>query len=165
VGKRRAALTDDALVAALLARVAAAGQVPATAAGPRQVRAAERALGFPLPPTLRLVLTRVGNGGFGPGGGLMGVAGGATNEDGETIEADYRSRRRHAPGWPAWPAGLLAVCEWGCNVYSCVDAAAPDEPVADFDPSQLPDGGSVADCLFPRSPSLREWLGTWARAE
>ena len=46
-----------------------------------QLQETEEWLGFPLPPLLRLLYTRVANGGFGPGYGITGVIGGCPLED------------------------------------------------------------------------------------
>jgi hypothetical protein len=43
---------------------------------------AERALGFPFPALLAALYAKIGNGGYGPGYGLLGVAGGATDDQG-----------------------------------------------------------------------------------
>jgi hypothetical protein len=55
------------------------GQEPILAFPPateQQIRETEQQLGFPLPPLLRLLYTQIANGGFGPGYGIIGVAGG-----------------------------------------------------------------------------------------
>jgi hypothetical protein len=47
-----------------------------------QLHETEEALGFPLPPLLRLLYTRIANGGFGPGYGIIGAIDGFPLEDG-----------------------------------------------------------------------------------
>lgn len=162
--RRMRRLTDDALTTALHARAMAEGQRPLPTATARQIRAAERAIGFPLPATLALVLTQVGNGGFGPEYGLMGVEGGAVSGEGDTLVTDYLDRRKHVPdttGWE-WPMGLLPICEYGCNVYYCV-APGPREALIRFDPNEYEEGKSYAACLFPERTTLRAWLTRWAQ--
>lgn len=55
------------------------GQEPTLAFLPatkQQIRRTEQQLGFPLPPLLSLLYTQIANGGFGPGYGIIGAAGG-----------------------------------------------------------------------------------------
>lgn len=64
-------------------------------ASAEQVQATEAALGFPLPPLLRLLYERLANGGFGPGAGISGALGGyGSRTDGPamTIVDDYHFR-------------------------------------------------------------------------
>src|SRR5579885_3913143 len=62
-------------------------------AGAQAVDAAERELGFRLPELLRTIYTQVGNGGFGPAYGFLGVKVGATDERRNTLAGVYRSQR------------------------------------------------------------------------
>src|SRR6478736_10285958 len=66
-------------------------------ADPVAIDACEKALGFPLPPLLREIYLGIANGGFGPGYGVMGVAGGFTDDQGETITSLYQSFRQPDP--------------------------------------------------------------------
>jgi hypothetical protein len=153
----------EPLLGAIRARVLELGEEPAPPATPRQIAAAEAALGFSLPAILRLLLSEVGNGGFGPGG-LMGIEGGATDDQGDTLQDWYLFSRQHAPkdptGRSTWPLGLIPLCAWGCGVYSCVDCTRPEHPIVRFDPS----GGldHVSRCLSPEGVTLRGWLEAWA---
>jgi hypothetical protein len=85
---------------------------------------AEARLGFPLPELLRELYLHIGNGRFGPGYGLLSLD---DVGDGErSLVVSYLEMRRDdadAPWWK-WPAGLLAFCDWGCNVYSCCVGSA-----------------------------------------
>ncbi|MEP2783360.1 MAG: hypothetical protein ABJO67_18950 [Pseudoruegeria sp.] len=68
-------------------------------------------LGFE-PTTLYVVLMQtVGNGGFGPGYGLMGLAGGATDDMGNTAVGLYKDFAQNDPDDPAWkwPFGLRYI--------------------------------------------------------
>ena len=62
----------------------------------RQIRETERKLGFPLPPLLRLLYERVGNGGFGPCYGIVGGVGGFPfqNQRGRHVAAVSLEYRR-----------------------------------------------------------------------
>jgi hypothetical protein len=56
------------------------------------LQATEEALGFPLPPVLRMLSTEVANGGFGPGVGIscaLGGYGSRLNEPARTNVDDY----------------------------------------------------------------------------
>lgn len=119
---RRAPLTD---VCGLPLRPAP----PATAAA---VAAAEARIGFPLPPLLRRLYLEVANGGFGPGFGILGVSDdGHTDDEGRSIADLHAHLSAPNPGDPAWawPAGHLAICDWGCATWSVLDCTRAEAPV------------------------------------
>jgi hypothetical protein len=133
---------------------------PLTPASPAAVREAEDLLGHRLPLLLRRLYLEVGNGGFGPGYGILGVRGG---------HGDYRHtavdlyRQAHSGTWSAWssmPAGLLPVCHWGCGIYSLVDCADREARMWAVDPNPAPDD-DIGKALFPQSIGFREWLVRW----
>ena len=106
---------------------------PAT---PEQIAATEAELGFPLPPLYRQLLTEIGNGGFGPGYGLLGAQGGHTDFDGRSLTEVYRqthdvAARRDSP---LLPDKMLPICNWGCGIYSCLDCRETDAPVYFYNP-------------------------------
>lgn len=76
------------------------------------VREAEALAGMQLPTLLRRLYLEVGNGGFGPGYGLLGLRGGhtmgrinaLTGLDRPAVDPDVSPRR------------LMIVCEWGCGI-------------------------------------------------
>jgi cell wall assembly regulator SMI1 len=122
------------------------------------VDAAEQDLGFPLPELLRTIYTQVGNGGFGPAYGFLGVKGGATDESGKTLVGVYRSLKglsRENAYWN-WPDGLLPLCRLGCGMYSCLDCVRPRAPVLTFDPNVIWVDDDEAD--------KREVIQLWANA-
>lgn len=67
---------------------------------------AERRLGFALPPLPRRIYGEVGNGGFGPSYGLIGVPGGATDDLGRSIVDLYKDYRKACR--KTWPEGFFA---------------------------------------------------------
>ena len=67
---------------------AAVSPLPA-AADEAQLAEAERRLGFALPPLLRRLYAEVANGGFGPGTGILGIAGGWATGRRQTVEDLY----------------------------------------------------------------------------
>jgi hypothetical protein len=126
---------------------------------------AEERLGFALPRVLHQVYGLVGNGGFGPGYGLIGIVGGVRDDLGRDVVADYLLRREgdpHDPAW-SWPEKLLAVCHWGCGIYSCVDCARDDAPVIRFDPNVVDRDWSIA--FAQERPTFVAWVQAWLAGE
>ncbi|OKK21038.1 hypothetical protein AMK16_11710 [Streptomyces sp. CB00455] len=113
--------------------------------GARQITRAEAVIGFPLPPLLAQLYTRVADGGFGPERGLLPL-GRATR--------DYTQRR--ASGW-RWPEGVLPIADFGCSVYACVDCRSESAQVLLFDPNP----GEPELAWSIDSPSLAGWLHAW----
>jgi hypothetical protein len=131
---------------------------PPPPATPEQVRDAERRLGFPLPVPVRQVFSLVANGGFGPGYGLLGLGGGATDDLGATAVASYMQRRswNGQQGW-YWPERLLPICHWGCAIYSCVNCERGGElRVIRYDPNR----GSWMQ-LRDEGRNFVQWLRAW----
>jgi hypothetical protein len=134
---------------------------------------AEARLGFGLPPLLRELYLRVGNGGFGPGYGFYPLDNGA---DPKALRSDsllttYLALRSMTPQeferyWKhgtetaemelsAWPERLLEVCEWGCNIYSYLDCSQPGYPVLRLDHN------TGVRRLTLEALSFRHWLEVW----
>jgi hypothetical protein len=163
---------DEALVDAIRARAADPQRATDSAdvvaprvypaATRKAVREAERALGFALPEFLKELYFEVGNGGFGPGYGLLGVRGGA-REDGRTVVDLYRQMRQPDPADPhwRWPEHLLPIATLGCGMYVCVRCSKPDESVVWFEPNPHVEGGSWEDAFIPLAPSVAAWLEAW----
>jgi hypothetical protein len=115
-----------------------------------QIAAEEQALDFALPSLYRQILTEVGNGGFGPGYGLIGVQDGYTGMTVGSLAETYLSFRREGPDGSGhtWPERVLVVCTWGCGIYSCLDCADAAAPVLVYDPGlHVLDGGIVEATL------------------
>ena len=123
----------------------------------------ERRLGFTLPPLMKRVYAEIGNGGFGPGYGLIGLTNGVpddTGETGPTIYESFRSADPNEPNWK-WPNGLLPICHWGCAILSCVDCADPNFRMRIFD-ANVHDGDDWVDSFFEESPGFEMWIRAWA---
>jgi hypothetical protein len=123
------------------------------------VEAAERKMGFRLPPLLRDLYTKVGNGGYGPGYGIFGLEGGYIDHDiinnfqgGALVEwyfafrgtddkipelkHDFNSERSlfiepGADNW-GWFDKLVPICNHGCWQLSCIDCSKSTFPVLFF---------------------------------
>jgi hypothetical protein len=123
----------------------------------------ERRLGFPLPPLLKRIYSEIGNGGFGPGYGLIGLTNGVPDDTGKTGPDIYKEFRSADSGEAnlKWPLGLLPICNWGCAIVSCVDSGDPSFRMRIFDPNAH-DGDDWADSLFEESPSFEVWIQAWA---
>jgi hypothetical protein len=131
-------------------------------ATPAEVRAAERKLGFKLPPLLKRVYLEVGNGGrrLGPGYGLLGLPGGYDNHGGWDI---VKSSQEMAADLSWWDR-MICACDWGCCQLSCVDCGDPDFTVYRWDGNEFDertDHDEPSDELWQvEADSLAEWLLT-----
>ncbi len=85
-----------------------------------QIDSAEEGLGFPLYPFHRVLLQEVGNGGYGPGFGLIGVEGGVLTADDQTM---VELAERILSGSPE-EEYLVPLCDWGDGAWSCVHAVS-----------------------------------------
>ncbi|MEW1638519.1 hypothetical protein AB0469_31240 [Streptomyces sp. NPDC093801] len=170
---RRTAADDDALLERLHALAWGGGSVvpypTVLPAGPfpplsgAQVAHAERKIGYRLPGLLRRIYTEIGDGGFGPEGGLASLVPGRRPPG---YRADWhcaltvRDRRpRTAP-----PRSWFPLTDGGCSMEWYVSLTAVDHPVLLYDADGWePDAGQTPhDGLRYAAPSLRHWLWTWA---
>jgi hypothetical protein len=123
---------------------------------PEAVQEAEAVLGSDLPRLLCRLYLEVGNGGFGPGYGVLGLSGGH-HAGGQTALDLYR-QATPAPPWSLLPAGLLPLCAWGCGIYSFTDCSHPDGRIWAWDPNGGPAG---REGLFDQEVKLGDWLDQW----
>jgi hypothetical protein len=113
------------------------------------VREAERQMGFRLPPLLERIYVEIGNGGFGPGFGLYGVAGGyAEDLQGLTLPELYLSEIEYH-----WPEKLVSICDWGCTMGSAIDCSSPEGEIVFL-------GDSSPVCM-PEGITFTAWLEDW----
>jgi hypothetical protein len=101
--------------------------IPFPPASQKDVEEAEACLGFPIPKLLKSIFLEVGNGGFGPGrgGSIIGLKGGYASDFGTIVETYKQLNEYQESEGKAWKVGLLPFCEWGCNLFSCVDCNDP----------------------------------------
>lgn len=124
---------------------------------------AEKLIGSPFPPLLKELYLQVANGGFGPSHKILGVNGGYTSEEGDTIVDLYIYLSDTDPYdelWQ-WPAGLVPFCNWGSGVYSCYDGSKPDHPVCWFDPDKREIGEPMEQQFIHHQLSITEWFECW----
>ncbi|MFB7114274.1 SMI1/KNR4 family protein [Streptomyces sp. NPDC056291] len=129
-----------------------------------EVDLAERSLGYPLPELLRRIYTEIGDGGFGPEGGLASLA---QHRIPHWHVPDWPCATTiHAKRWPGWepPASWFFLTGGGCTMEWYVSLIAVDHPVLLWDADGwVPDWGhDPHDGLRYAAPSLRQWLWTWA---
>lgn len=120
---------------------------------------AEAALGFPLPPLLTALYTRIANDGFGPEYGLLPLTGGPAPDGEQSVIAQYLAHRRPASEdgrWP-WPEGVLPICSLGCGMYSCVDCRTDRTTVLLYEPN----ADDPHHAWYIDQPDLASWLRTW----
>src|SRR5262249_54873414 len=115
------------------------------------------------PPLLKRVYTEIGNGGFGPGYGLIGLTNGVPGDTGETGPAIYEQfRNPHAgdPRW-SWPEALLPICHWGCAILCCVDCGDGNFRMRIFDPNAH-ETDEWTDSFFEEAADFGAWIKDWA---
>jgi hypothetical protein len=130
-------------------------------ANPVEIANDEAQLGFALPPLMKQIYIEIGNGGFGPGYGLIGLTNGVPDDTGKTGPDIYKQfRETNRKNWK-WPYGLLPICHWGCAILSCVDCADSNFQMRVFDPN-VHEGDDWADSFFEQSVGFERWIRDWA---
>ena len=142
---------------------------------PEHIDEAEEKLGFALPLLLRLIYTQVGNGGFGPGEGLIPLIYERSSSDDESVVSEYLNRRSQCAG-PSefrWPDRMLPIADHGCGQLSCVllaESGDSDPPVITFEPNVSTEESTrrflngrpfIAPGFLPEMKSLAAWLREW----
>jgi hypothetical protein len=127
---------------------------------PAEIANDETRLGYTLPSLMKRIYIEIGNGGFGPGYGLIGLTNGIPDDTGKTGPAIYEQFRKGSPDEPnwKWPDGLLPICHWGCAILSCVDS---NFRMRIFDPNVY-GGNDWADAFFEESADFETWIKAWA---
>lgn len=132
-----------------------------------ELHEAQSRLGFTIPVFLAEVYLLVGNGGFGPGYGLIGLPGGylsGAGDDMSVIELyeEHQMTDPEDPSWK-WPPMLVPICDWGCAIYSCADCTSALGPVITFDPGSRRSGEPMSLCLAQSHPSVEAWFDEWTQ--
>lgn len=137
---------------------------PATS---RDVAIAEQAIDHPLPTFLARLYRDVGDGGFGPDYGLLGIAGGARDDQGNDAVAAYRSLRRPDPDdahWD-WPRSLLPIIHGGCGMYLCVDCSTPSGEMVWFEPNSHEEEAPWDTSFIPLTCDIRGLFAAWVEGQ
>ncbi|MFC8721390.1 SMI1/KNR4 family protein [Kitasatospora sp. NPDC057198] len=171
---RRTSADDDALVKRLhaLARGVEQGAGPSPGFLPErplppittsEVEQVEQETGYELPLLLRRLCTEVGDGGFGPEGGLASLTPRQVPGWPEPNWPLATFRHARLPGWETPPSWLF-LTGGGCTMEWHVSLIAVGNPVLLWDSDGWdPDcGENPHDGLRYAAPSLRQWLWTWA---
>lgn len=125
--------------------------------------AAEDSIGHPLPPTLRLVLGQVANGGFGPGFGLLGVGPTGHRIDLAGGEVDLNLQdfyRLLFDQDPTWNKDQLVILDYGCSIWETVSLSTGEVITFRGDTDTL-----EAQHFEATGMALEAWLLRWARAQ
>ena len=126
-----------------------------------EMELAEKKLGFRLPSLLRALYLQIGNGGFGPGYGLIGLdERGAGNYHINLVDGYIEGVNFMHPDYPPWPKQFLVICNWGDNITSVLDWAATQCPVYRFNGDRYA-AGPFESAMDFESPSLQTWLEDW----
>ncbi|MBV9070685.1 MAG: SMI1/KNR4 family protein [Acidobacteria bacterium] len=136
-------------------------QTIAPVATDQELSDAEQRLGRTLPPLLRRIYREVGNGGFGPGFGMIGVGSGHKNPLGFDLVQNYRSLSAEDSWWPDW---LVPLFDWGCASFTCLDLDGGElkRSIPDFDGGD--DEPDNVLFLFEEK-SLAAYLTRWLAGE
>jgi hypothetical protein len=126
-----------------------------------ELKLAEKRLGFELPSLLRILYLQIGNGGFGPGYGLIGLnERGAKNYHANLVDAYLEGVNFSHPDYPSFPRQFITICDWGDSITSMLDWTLSQSPVFRFNGDKY-DEGPFESFIKPESPSLRTWLEDW----
>ena len=120
-------------------------------------------LGFRPPATLVDLYRAVGNGGFGPEYGLMGLVGGADDDLGRNAVELYLNDTKTYPNHPDWnwPRHLLHIADLGCAMNACIDCSDEEGRLVLFEPNVLDDRMMTRNGLFPMPVTFSEWMQGW----
>jgi hypothetical protein len=128
---------------------------------------AEETLALPIPALLARIYMEVGNGGFGPGYGLVGVGdSGAKDDLGNDLVRGYQGRLKEDPDeltW-AWPSGWVPLASWGGGDFSCSNFLG-DTEVRRFRLSTFHETGVMAAAFEDEAPSLFDFMANWIRGK
>lgn len=137
---------------------------PLPTASSETIAATELEMGLELPPLLKRVYSEIGNGGFGPGYGLLGIGDqGFPDDQGQSASALYLEFRKIAKRCTktfTWPEGLIPICSLGCAMYECVDTVQGEMVL--WEPNLWDDRQSVFTALFHMNLDLFQWFEHWA---
>ncbi len=123
----------------------------------------EQRLGFKLPSALVTLYQEIGNGGFGPDYGVLGIENGMKDDLNRNAIELYESFHQDDPEEPLWKwkTGLLPICHLGCAMYICINCTDNIKQLTWFEPNGHEFGTSWDKHFIPLSATLGEWLQAW----
>jgi hypothetical protein len=130
-------------------RAAQPPQVNSCAAAP-QLFEAEAQLNITFPRLFHRLYTEIGEGGYGPGYGLLELDE-MLDEYGDHVQT-YGRR---------WPVGLLMIATEGCLCRYYLDCRHPQYRVVMFDS----DYAAIEDDMLPIADSFDDWIAHWANPD
>ncbi len=89
--------------------------------GESAVDEAETQIGVRIPVLLKRCYMEICNGGFGPGLGVIGVAGGYESPFGDLIRTYRQMNDTQIDLGGSWEPTMLPFCYWGGTILSCVN--------------------------------------------
>ena len=120
-------VNEDTLISAIKKRAADPGSRADQGAGivgpvatDDQIARAEQELGCKLHPLHCRLLQEVGNGGFGPGRGIIGVEGGCVDDQGRSA-LELRNQLFSSESDTCALPQVVPICDWGDGAWSCLD--------------------------------------------
>jgi hypothetical protein len=142
---------SETLICRIKTHIASSGgSLPFPAVSESVIARAEAEIGFALPTLLKLCYVEVGNGGFGPERGVIGIEGGHPSDYGNIVQTNKRLNRDMATLERKWEPGVLPFCAWGCAVLSCVKCDTTTR-IWTYDNAQL----------WPQEYSLADFFELW----
>ncbi len=150
-------LAPSSLRAALAGKLETVEEKPEPLAAPvteAALDAAESGLNFALPQSLVQVLRLIGDGGYGPGAGLMPLA---------MMVSRYRelSSPRADSRKPAWPQHLLPI-SWNDPGYVCLDCETGKVVAWDEEMMAQSESGENRKRSFTEAaPTFSAWFAAW----
>jgi SMI1/KNR4 family protein SUKH-1 len=118
-------------------------------ASEEDVRRAEAAIGYPLPPLLRRIYLELADGGIGPFSGIEGVTEG---NDPLGLQTDWPEGPPDDPDQPpAPPRGVVFFCDFGCNMWALLDCRHPQGQMWWWDQGDR----------YKLHVTLPEWFAAW----
>ena len=59
-----------------------------------------------------------------------------------------------------WPAHMLIICDWGCNIYSVLNCVSPDLTIYRMDSNE----NFMVEWVI-EAASFQQWLESWINGE
>jgi hypothetical protein len=110
-----------------------------------EIAEVERALEYSLHWFHRRLLLDVGNGGYGPGDGLIGLPGGRTDDEGRTV-VELQALVAVVEGHGGLVRNIVPLWDWGDGAWACMDEETGHVLVAD-DSGITDSGVSLQTCM------------------